>query len=54
MEDKEGPSTGVRMKGDKAPEGYHVAPRAETPPNMRARNAGRTSCEHSNAAGTWH
>ncbi|OMO98058.1 hypothetical protein COLO4_14180 [Corchorus olitorius] len=29
MEDKEGPSPGVTVKGNEAPEGYHVAPRTE-------------------------
>ncbi|OMO85873.1 hypothetical protein CCACVL1_09945 [Corchorus capsularis] len=29
MEDKEGPSPGVTVKGNEAPEGYHVAPRME-------------------------
>ncbi|OMO64642.1 hypothetical protein COLO4_31959 [Corchorus olitorius] len=29
MEEKEALSTGVRMKGDEAPEGYHVTPRME-------------------------
>ncbi|XP_021286634.1 AT-hook motif nuclear-localized protein 6 [Herrania umbratica] len=41
MEDKEGPSPGVTVKGDEAPEGYHVAPRTENPtphagPTMQA------------------
>ncbi|XVF12376.1 hypothetical protein REPUB_Repub08aG0112100 [Reevesia pubescens] len=31
MEVKEGPTSGVTVKGDEAPEGYHVAPRTENP-----------------------
>ncbi|XVF09709.1 hypothetical protein REPUB_Repub07fG0118700 [Reevesia pubescens] len=44
MEDNEGPSPGVTVKGGEAPEGYHVAPRTENPtsyagPTMQATSA---------------
>ncbi|OMO98728.1 hypothetical protein CCACVL1_04081 [Corchorus capsularis] len=48
----------VRMKGDEAQEGYHVAPRTENTTKhvgsqMQA-VAACTSCERSNDPGTWH